>query len=81
MPLIMFTRVDLPAPDLPVTATNSPAAGLQRYVFQSLDAARRRMVAFIETGDIDTGFARLKVFHGKLRRLDSRLLRDEQVCF
>ena len=24
MPLIMLTRVDLPAPDLPVTATNSP---------------------------------------------------------
>ena len=53
MPVIMLISVVLPLPDLPITATNSPASILQVDILQRLELARRRLVALDHAVEVD----------------------------
>ena len=53
MPVIMLTSVDLPLPDLPITATNSPQSTSRSTPFERGEIAGRAPIGFDKTMQLD----------------------------
>ena len=49
----MLIRVDLPLPDLPMTATNSPASDLQVDALERGEGAGRALVGLDDLTELD----------------------------